>query len=59
MNNKDDIVADIEAKWRSHLASWVDVAWLINEVQWMRLMLKQEWPADARPEWASEVLGDG
>lgn len=59
MNKKDGIVEEIERTWRGLSSiAWLDVAWLLNEVQWMRLMLRQEWPADARPKWVSEVLGD-
>lgn len=59
MNKKDDIVDQIERTWRgSSSIAWLDVAWLLNEVQWMRTALRKAWPAVERPEWVKEILDD-
>lgn len=56
--NKDEIIRDIDARLKRNETAWIDVAWLVNEVQWMRDMLRREWPDRKRPGWVELVLDD-
>lgn len=55
--SKDEIIRQIELRYESTRAG-LDVSWLVNEVQWMRDMLRREWPDGQRPGWVELVLDD-
>lgn len=55
--NKDEIIRDIEAKWKRGETAWIDVAWILNEVQWMRTALREQFPGE-QPRWVRVILHD-
>lgn len=55
--NKDEIIREIERRYESTKAG-LDVSWMANELQWMRDMLRREWPDGQRPGWVELVLDD-
>jgi len=58
MSRKDDIIREIEKKYESTKAG-LDVSWMANELQWMRDLLRREWPEGGkRPGWVDLVLDD-
>ena len=58
MSQKDDIIREIEKKYESTKAG-LDVSWMANELQWMRDLLRREWPEGGkRPGWVDLVLDD-
>lgn len=57
MTDKDAVIKDIEQRWKDSPAG-MDVSWLVNECQWMRDLLRRQWPEGQRPGWVDLVLDD-
>ena len=55
---KDKIIDEIEHRWRHDYLGAVDVPWMVNELRWVRHMLRVTWPKGSRPGWVSLVLGE-